>query len=220
MKTNEKQRTTPSQMTKAIERGYAGLDPVRGNAIDGLLAIREAKIRQTQRELEQEEEAKNKDAANALKAKLETNRSFVSVLKREATHARTKSPAPEADAAIVHGYVWVADGSEIHPAENISMTLAEMKECASGKKLAQGKTDKRGYFELRIPLRSKPGKVVESSSESAQVKAVLTASTSKGRGSSLPSATVLLAANAVVFRELTFQENRRRSTASSKRAKR
>jgi hypothetical protein len=207
-------------MTKMIEHAYAGLDSVRGNALNALLAIREAKTRQTQRELDREKMAKNKDAINALNAKLDANHRFVAVLKREAIHAQTELPTPETDIAIVHGYVWAADGTEIRFAQNISVTLAEMPESGTGKKLAQGKTDKRGYFKLRVPLRVAAGKVIEGNSpESARVKAVLAISSSKGRKTSLPSATVLLAANAVVFREFALKEGMRGKT-SSKRAQR
>jgi hypothetical protein len=201
-----------NDITDAIEQGYAGIDAARTQSLSGLLKIREIKARAFQREADAAKKLGDTAAAAQSAVQSQSNDHFVMLLKREMTLAKTTPPAPHKGAVLVHGYVWQTRQALPQPAGKARVVLFTVAGREPGRKLAEARTTRQGYFKLSVPLPA-AGKSADQAASATILQARLTVLDGAGKEASAPKFIPLLS-SAVYLRELFLTE----AAASSKRA--
>lgn len=222
MKATDSKRLSFSQITEGIEQGYTGLDTVRVSAMEGLIKLRKIKAQAIERELQEAKKAGDREAIAFHTERAQANNRLTTMLQHEATVAATKIPKPKKNVAIVHGHVWIEREGRLEAVPNAHVVVGLAEDEELGRRLAEARTDKCGYFSVAVELKAVPGKVTtrlvstshaagaaapaEESDPTQTLDGVVAVLDSSGK-KTLVQASVRLAVNTVSYRELLLPKD-------------
>jgi len=156
MATNDTQNTGSTQVTGAIEAGYADLDSVRTSALSGLVTIRAAKLAMLKREIADAKLVKDTATVESLTPEVASQTLLITALTKETAESATPLPARSDTTSVVHGFVMTSQNGSLVPAANSTVEVYAAGSVGSGTPLAQATTDSSGYYSISVPAAA-PG---------------------------------------------------------------